>query len=199
MNGGDRKKLAEAVEKGPQREREHRVLVLTNTYAPHKVVTWDRAITMIYTDKVEVVEDTGEVIYRGKDGHVVHMPSVVRLKKAPPRMKRAVKFSRMNVFTRDQFACCYCGRPKKMSELNYDHVVPREQGGKTVWENIVSACYPCNSAKANRTPEQAGMRLLRRPVRPHQLPMMGPRFDPREIDESWVPWVRDYFIREHVA
>lgn len=198
MNGSERKRVVEEVEKGPQREHEHRVLVLTNGYAPHKVVSWDRAITMIYTHKVEVVEHTDEVIYQ-KGDVVIHMPSVVRLSKPTPRLKKAIKFSRMNVFTRDGFSCCYCGSPKRMHELNYDHVTPREQGGKTVWENIVSACYPCNSRKANRTPEQAGMKLLRRPHKPKHLPMMGPRFDPKDIPAAWVEWVKDYFVQHEAV
>ena len=86
-------------------------------------------------------------------------------------MKRGVKFSRNNVFARDDFRCQYCGARKSARELNYDHVVPRVQGGKTVWENIVASCYDCNGMKRGRTPEQAGMKLLRAPVKPRSLPM----------------------------
>jgi hypothetical protein len=83
----------------------------------------------------------------------------------------------------------YCGEPKKMLELNYDHVVPRDQGGRTVWENIVASCYKCNERKRNRTPEQAGMKLLRRPYKPKTLPMVGPRFDPKDIPANWLQYV----------
>lgn len=175
-----------------------RVLLLNSAYAPHKILGWEHAIVMIYTDKVDVIETTDEVIYR-KGDEVVMMPSVIRLKKPIDNMKRAVKFSRVNVFTRDNFRCCYCGSPKRMSELNYDHVVPRHMGGRTVWENIVAACYPCNSRKANRTPEQAGMKLLRRPHKPRSLPIMGPRFDPRDIPPAWAAWVKSYFVDQEAG
>lgn len=175
-----------------------RVLVLTNTYAPHKVVSWEKAITMFFTGKVEVVEEADEVLYQ-KGDTVIRRPSVVRLVRPVTGMKRAVKFSRMNVFTRDGFRCAYCMAPKKMRELNYDHVLPRHLGGKTVWENIVSSCYPCNSRKANRTPEQAGMKLRIKPHKPKQLPMMGPRFDPKDIPPDWVDYCRGYFVDEAVA
>jgi 5-methylcytosine-specific restriction endonuclease McrA len=175
-----------------------RVLLLTQSFQPHKVISWDRAVTMIYTDKAEVVETTDEVLYRNGET-VIHMPSVIRLLKAISGMKRAVKFSRVNVFTRDGFRCCYCGSPKKMGELNYDHVIPRHLGGKTVWENIVASCYPCNGRKANRTPEQAGMKLLRRPHKPKSLPMVGPRFDPKELPAAWAEYVKDFFQDSAVA
>lgn len=175
-----------------------RVLLLTQGYVPHKVISWSRAITMIYTNKVDVVEETEEVIYR-KGDTTIFMPSVVKLNKPVSNLKRAVKFSRMNVFTRDGFRCCYCGSPKKASSLNYDHVTPRHLGGRTVWENIVSSCYPCNSRKANRTPEQAGMKLLKKPRKPTHLPHVGPRFDPAEIPAAWVEYVRNFFVDEAVA
>jgi hypothetical protein len=153
---------------------------------------------MIYTHKAAVVEETDEVIYR-RDDLVVRMPAVVILTKPIENMKRAVKFSRTNVLTRDGYRCQYCRERKKAAELNYDHVVPRQQGGRTVWENIVMACYPCNSKKANRTPEQAGMKLMRRPTKPKTLPMLGPRFHPRDIHPSWLEYVRDYFDEAAVA
>lgn len=175
-----------------------RVLLLNSAYVPHKILSWEHAIVMIYTSKVDVIETTDEVIYRNGD-NVVKMPSVIRLVKPIEGMKRAVKFSRVNVFTRDNFRCCYCGSPKRMSELNYDHVMPRHMGGRTVWENIVAACYPCNSKKANRTPEQAGMRLLKKPYKPKSLPIMGPRFDARDIPPEWAAWVRAFFVDQEVG
>jgi 5-methylcytosine-specific restriction endonuclease McrA len=175
-----------------------RVLLLTQSFVPHKVVPWERAVTMVYTGKAEVVETTDEVIYKSGPRTIL-MPSVVRLLKGISGMKRAVKFSRINVFTRDGFRCCYCGSPKKTGELNYDHVVPRDQGGRTVWENIVAACYPCNSRKANKTPEQAGMKLLRRPNKPKSLPHLGPRFDPKDLPAAWVEYCKDFFQESAVA
>jgi len=185
-------------------------LVLSQGYAPHKVVHSDRALMMLFQGKIEVVEEYPEVAGtihasrlgdfkhvvraypgRGYDGTdlTIRTPAVARLIRPVGNVKRGVKFSRVNVFTRDGFRCQYCGASKKMAELNYDHVVPRIQGGKTVWENIVSSCYPCNDRKAGRTPEQAGMKLRKQPYKPKTLPMMGPRFDPKQVPVVWIGYL----------
>lgn len=158
-------------------------LLLTPWMMPHKVISWQDAVTMIYLDKVEVLEAYDEEI--ASPSISIRMPAVVRLKRAAGSIKRGVKFSRINVFTRDGFRCQYCGAHKRMGELNYDHVVPRTQGGKTVWENIVTACYPCNDRKRNRTPEQAGMKLLKLPIKPRTLPMTPVVVDRRAIPAVW--------------
>lgn len=185
-------------------------LILTQEFAPHKVVPWDRAVLMLFQGKIEVVEEYEEVLSvltaaRLRDfPHVaraygqrlvagepltVRTPSVARLWRSVGRMKRGVKFSRVNVFTRDGFRCCYCATPGQFKELNYDHVLPRHLGGKTVWENIVTSCYPCNSKKANRTPEQAGMKLRKQPFKPKTLPMVGPRFDLKSVPTQWLGYL----------
>jgi 5-methylcytosine-specific restriction endonuclease McrA len=119
----------------------------------------------------------------------IKMPSVVRLLRAV-RGKRGVKFSRINVATRDDFRCQYCGLKLPLRELTYDHVVPRALGGKTCWENIVMACYPCNGRKGHRRPEQVGLRLCKPPVKPTWLPALAFRIDPASsVPEAWMNWV----------
>jgi 5-methylcytosine-specific restriction endonuclease McrA len=165
-----------------------RTLVLDLGYQPHRIVSWQRAITMLFQGKVEVVEEYDEIVYSGRT-LVLRMPAVVRLLQRVARRK-AVRFSRMNVLARDNWTCQYCGRRFPTRELNYDHVIPRSQGGKTGWENIVSACYGCNDRKANRTPRQAGMRLIKQPVKPASLPVIALHFDPAgSIPEAWANWV----------
>jgi 5-methylcytosine-specific restriction endonuclease McrA len=154
---------------------------------PHKVISWQDAVTLLYLDKVDVLEAYDEIV--ASPSLTIRMPAVVRLKKPVGSVKRGVKFSRINVLTRDGFRCQYCGAKKRMSELNYDHVVPRAQGGKTVWENIVTACYDCNDAKRDRTPEQAGMRLLKRPVKPRTLPLTALPVDLRNAPQAWASYV----------
>lgn len=144
-------------------------LLLTPWMMPHKVISWQTAVTMTFLGKAEVIEEYDDVIR--SPSLSIKAPAVVRLTRPTVGMKRGVKFSRINVFARDEFKCQYCGARKPARELNYDHVVPRVQGGKTVWENIVTSCYDCNSRKRGRTPEQAGMKLLRPPVKPRALPM----------------------------
>jgi 5-methylcytosine-specific restriction endonuclease McrA len=85
--------------------------------------------------------------------------------------RRHVRFSRVNVMTRDGFTCQYCGERPSRSQLNLDHVVPRAHGGRSTWENVVVSCLDCNRRKGGRTPEQAGLRLLRAPARPRWTPL----------------------------
>lgn len=162
-------------------------LVLSPWMAPHRVAPWDVAICLLVKGTIEVLEEYEETV--SSPSTTFKIPAVARLKKPVSVFKKGVKFSRMNVFTRDGFACQYCGAKKVMKDLNYDHVVPRIQGGKTVWENIVTACYPCNDRKAGRTPEQAKMKLLRKPVRPKTLPMTQPMLGLRAIPDLWKPYL----------
>jgi 5-methylcytosine-specific restriction endonuclease McrA len=94
--------------------------------------------------------------------------------------RREIRFSRRNVYLRDAHTCQYCGRVFREEELNLDHVVPRDVGGKTNWENIVTACVRCNSRKANRLPEQAGMSLRRPPAKPKWRLVVASSLAPEE-------------------
>ena len=164
-----------------------RTLVLDQGYQPHRVVSWQRAITMLFDGKVEVVEEYDRDIRSVTI--TIKMPAVVRLLRAV-RSRRGVKFSRINVATRDGFRCQYCGKRFPLGELTYDHVVPRSRGGKTRWENIVMACYACNGRKGHRTPEQAGMKLQKLPVKPAWLPLIAFRIDPAcSVPEAWTHWI----------
>lgn len=164
-----------------------RTLLLTPWYSPHKVISWETAICLLYLDKVEVVEEYDETIRSPSVS--MKTPAVVRLKRAIGNLKRGVKFSRQNVFSRDAFRCQYCSTRGTFETLNYDHVIPRDQGGKTVWENIVTACYPCNDRKRNRTPEQAGMKLLVRPVKPKTLPLSAAPIRVRDAHPVWMNYL----------
>ena len=164
-----------------------RTLVLDQGYQPHRIVSWQRAVLMLFDDKVEAVEEYEHAIRSVTV--TIMMPSVVRLLRSV-RGQRGVKFSRMNVAMRDGFRCQYCGRQFVMRELTYDHVIPRARGGKTCWENIVMACYPCNGRKAHHAPEQVGMRLLKRPRRPAWLPVIAFRIDPScNVPDTWTHWL----------
>lgn len=163
-------------------------LVLTHTYEPHRVVSWQKAITMFFDGKVEVLSEYDEDIR--SVSLTVKMPAVVRLVRAVRHPRRGVKFSRANVLARDSFTCQYCARKATPRDLTFDHVVPRSQGGRTMWENIVTACARCNTRKGGRTPEQAGMRLAKRPVRPKELPLMFLKLDfGRGVPEAWKSWM----------
>jgi 5-methylcytosine-specific restriction endonuclease McrA len=158
-------------------------LLLSQGYEPLATITWQRAICLLTLGKVEVVETYDREI---RSVHLVlKMPAVVRLINAFRRSRQSVRFSRQNVLARDRWQCQYCGTRKPAEELTYDHVVPRSQGGQTCWENIVTSCVECNAAKANRTPLQAGLRLLRRPVRPDWIPMVTLRISREAVPKAW--------------
>ena len=103
--------------------------------------------------------------------------------------RRHVRFSRSNVMTRDGFTCQYCGERPPRSQLNLDHVVPRAHGGRSTWENVVASCLECNRCKGGRTPEQAGLRLLRTPARPRWTPLATLPLSHIRHDE-WRPFLR---------
>lgn len=162
--------------------------MLTPWMQPHKIISWERAVVLTYLGKVEVLESWGDEL-RGPS-ITMKAPAVVRLTRGSVTKKQTIRFSRINVFTRDKFTCQYCGEQKPPKKLNYDHVIPRVHGGKTVWENIVTSCYACNDRKGSRTPEGAGMKLLRKPRKPDYLPAVSPiRLDDGELPEIWQPYI----------
>jgi 5-methylcytosine-specific restriction endonuclease McrA len=97
-------------------------------------------------------------------------------------------FTRFNVFLRDRFECQYCGDPK---ELTFDHLIPRSKGGRTTWENVITACSPCNLLKGGRLPSQAGMYPRQRPHQPTvtELRERGRKFPPNYLHESWADYL----------
>lgn len=162
-----------------------RTLVLDIGYQPINAVPFSRALAYIVKGKVEVLEEYDQPIHPDWQA-----PAVVRLTHWITPHQNKVKFSRQNVLCRDRWRCMYCGERKPTSEMTFDHVIPRSRGGKTVWSNITTSCIFCNHKKADRTPQEAGMRLLKRPVRPSWLPIFNMRLQevtrvPPEWREYW--------------
>lgn len=167
-------------------------LVLSPGYEPVARVHWQRAVTLLFMGKVEVVEE-----YENKEVRAItfsiKMPSIVRFLRAVRSRKKAIKFSRENVYARDHGKCQYCDLSVPRHEATYDHVVPRAQGGQTTWDNVVICCVPCNQKKGGRTPAEAKMHLLSRPVRPKTLPDMRVTIMWRKSDPaSWKSFCRDF-------
>ncbi len=144
-------------------------LVLSQSYEPVARVSWQRAVMLIFQGKVEVVEEYEDRFVRSVTV-AVKMPSVIRFIRGLRKGPKGVKFSRENVYLRDNCRCQYCGLKVSRPEATYDHVLPRAQGGKTCWENVVIACVPCNQKKGNRTPVVAKMALRSTPAKPKKLP-----------------------------
>jgi 5-methylcytosine-specific restriction endonuclease McrA len=103
----------------------------------------------------------------------IRLPRVILLTFFDKLPCKELKLTRNNVFERDKNTCQYCARVMPREQLNLDHVIPRDVGGKTTWENIVCSCIPCNSRKANRLPHAAHMRLIRKPMRPKWRPVIS--------------------------
>lgn len=148
---------------------EHKTLLLNATYEPLRVISWQRAVILWFEDKVEVLKEYDDFELTSMS-FTIKCPAVVRLLEYVSTKKHRVKFSRVNVFSRDNYECQYCGSKPGTSSLTYDHVVPRSKGGKTVWENIATCCIKCNARKADRTPEEANMKLRKKPVKPNWSP-----------------------------
>jgi len=168
-------------------------LVLSHIYAPVARVPWQRAVTLLWEGKVEVIKE-----YEDRDVRSVSltmkMPSVIRFVGAIRQRKRAVKFSRENVYMRDHGRCQYCSKKVTHKSATYDHVTPRSQGGQTSWENIVISCTPCNQKKGGRTPRQAGMKLLSLPAKPlelHNPPRLMFLID-KNVPLTWKQVLMDY-------
>ena len=184
------------------------VLVLNRLWQAVNTCSVRRAFTLLYQGHAQVVAaEDGENfathdfnswwdISRTKpSGDMVktisfniRIPRVIVLLIFDRLPKKEVKFTRHNVFERDKNTCQYCRKVFPRAELNLDHVLPRDRGGQTTWENIVCSCIPCNSRKSNRLPHEAGMRLLKKPKRPKWRPFVTVNLALR-AHESWKHFV----------
>jgi len=162
-------------------------LVLNRNWQPVNVATVARALVLLWNESARVVNPADFRLYSWADWARLHpeegdtciqavrsrlrVPEVIVLAQYSRLPTAAVSFSRHNVFKRDHWACQYCSQQPGGEELTIDHVLPRSQGGVSTWENCVLACIDCNKRKADRTPQQAGMKLQRAPVRPPWKPL----------------------------
>ncbi len=168
------------------------VLVLNHNYEPLNLTNVRRAIVLILKGRAEVVKHNDGVI-RYPSGEIM-MPSVIRLNHYARRPPVRFKLSKKSILARDNYTCQYCGYSGP--GLTVDHVIPRERGGDSDWDNLVCCCVKCNVKKGNRTPEEAGMRLLKQPRRPAYIPHMGYSklmlaLKHKEWHEFLLPFVRE--------
>ncbi len=142
------------------------VLVLNATFEPINVTAVRRALVLLLKGVAQAEEHNHAEVHSATSA--MRVPSVIRLLtyRRIPQQTRAL--SRKNILLRDRNTCQFCGRTLPSSELTLDHVVPRSRGGLSTWDNLVTCCYQCNNQKGNRTPEEVGLRLVRRP-RPFTL------------------------------
>lgn len=163
-----------------------RTLLLSANFFPIRVIPWERAVKMRFEETADVVAEYSEQI--SSPSVTWKIPAVVRERRAA-RVKHAIRFSRANVYLRDGYRCQYCGGKFEPEQLSYDHVLPRCQGGKTCWENIVTACRSCNTRKGGQECDAAGMWPLNQPVRPKYLPAARPLIDRDSAPVEWLAFL----------
>lgn len=188
-----------------------RVLVLNRLWQPVNIVGTQRAFSLLLQDHAQVI-NTLDTSYRmmdcaewldysenevAEDDEAfvqtvrmrIRVPKVLLLREYAQLPVQEVKFTRENLFDRDNYRCQYCGNIYEARELNMDHVIPRDKGGRTSWENIVTSCIKCNSRKANRLPHQASMHLIRKPERPRMRPFISSLIG-QECEVEWTHFIQ---------
>ncbi|MFK7769784.1 MAG: HNH endonuclease [Mariniblastus sp.] len=179
------------------------VLVLNRFYMAVHVISVRRALVLLYRELAEVIHvedglyqsfnfenwlessefEAAEIEDEGLPfdptewvrsvNFSIRAPLIIRLNYYDKVPKLTLRFNRKNLFARDRNLCQYCGQSRPPSQLSFDHVMPSSRGGKTSWENVVCCCLACNGKKGDLLPEEAGMSLIQKPVRPRQNPLLS--------------------------
>ncbi len=166
-----------------------RSLLLNSSYEPMRVVSWQKALILWFQGKVDILEYHS--VFARSACNNFQLPSVLKLRSyVKPRPHGAIRFCRENVYIRDGFTCQYCGFKFSPKVLTLDHVIPASHQGPRVWTNVVTACKSCNQKKANRTPKQAKMPLLREPHMPSWLPVVEIEFRLGPFPPIWRNYLR---------
>lgn len=192
------------------------VLVLNRSYMAIHIVNVRRAFALVLRELAEVIhiedgrygnydfsswQELSELKADFKEpeedwirsvNFEIQAPRVIRLLFYDRVPRQKLRLNRRNIFARDRNQCQYCGKSYPSSELSFDHVVPRSRNGETTWENIVCACVSCNVRKGNRTPKEAGMRLIRPPIRPKHSPLLAVKMGNPKY-ESWKTFVTNAY------
>lgn len=173
----------------------HRTLVLNAdmqplSWMPLSTWSWQEAVSAVLQDRVIQLK-TYEDLTVHSATQTFEVPAVVCLRQYHKRKTAA--FTRYNLFLRDGFCCQYCGSRQPVKDLTFDHVMPRSRKGPATFQNIVAACQSCNLRKGNRTPKEAGMKLLRQPrvPTPHELDKIGRKLAmvQKELHQSWLDFL----------
>lgn len=185
------------------------VLMLNRLWQPVHICGVKRAVGLLFLGHAQVVHSDEESGFASYDldtwmavsqdhtgAEVIHTvshrflaPAIIVLKRYDRLPKQEIRFSRQSIFERDHFTCQYCGKRFDSRDLNLDHVIPRDKGGQTTWENVVCSCISCNTRKANKLPAQARMFPLSEPKQPRWRPFFDPRATMRIAHSSWHPFI----------
>ncbi|MGL1885952.1 MAG: HNH endonuclease [Reichenbachiella sp.] len=161
-----------------------KVLVLNLDYSPLTICTVNRAFILVYLEKADLLEKDSECSLRSVNT-VYDKPAVIRIKSYINVPYRGVVLTRQNIFKRDEHHCQYCGQA---NELTLDHLIPKSKGGRSTWNNLVTACQSCNSKKGDLSLAKSGMILKRIPFRPSYL--MFIKYSMGELRKEWNPYLR---------
>ena len=192
-------------------ETNYQTLVLNRLWQAVNVIGVERAFSLLALDHAQVIyaEDGSFRVFDAaawfefckesefeKGARVVRtvnqpvlVPAVLLLRGFDRMLMQEMKFNRQNLLERDDYQCQYCGKSLPNKELNMDHVIPRDRGGGTTWENVVISCIRCNSKKSNRLPMEAGMRLLKEPKRPARRPFVSTLYG-KPVEKSWEHFIQ---------
>ena len=182
------------------------VLVLNKMWIPIRVASVKRCLKLIFADKASLVDPSDYSVYTweewmtldaANDEYVIpttrdniKIPEVIVLLKYDKVYTKDLRLTKRNIYIRDKYKCQYTGKQLNFDEANIDHVIPRSRGGKNTWDNLVVCTKEINSIKGDKTPEEAGLKLIKKPVKPtpscpHRL--MDPKFN---MPESWSKFIK---------
>lgn len=197
---------------------DNRVLKLNRNYQPIEIITAKEAFSLLWKDYAEVVtiengnfanytfsswaeiselkEMLGDWAEYDEWVHtpslILQVPRVIRCLNFNKIPKYGVKLTRKNIYSRDDNTCQYCNKKKSTSELNIDHVIPKSHGGKNTWSNLVCSCIKCNQIKRDRTPQEANMKLIRKPMKPKYSQHIIVHIDKAKY-KSWKSFISDAY------
>ncbi len=163
----------------------NKVLVLNQSYEPISICSVKKAILLLFLTKAELIAKRDGIVLNSVHSKVP-LPSIIRLSRYINIPHKKIDLSRKNILRRDGFKCQYCGTTS--GNLTVDHIIPKSRGGTDSWDNLVTACISCNNKKGNRTPEEAGMKLLAKPRKPNHIIFIK-SFIGSAIDNEWKPYL----------
>lgn len=193
------------------------VLVLNRNFYAVQITSWQRALTLLYIGHASVVDqeyrtysfedwqelslmiDSHPAGFISTPNFKIAIPEVIALKLYDKLPSMEVRFTRRNLYEHYKYRCCYCGNKFASADLNLEHVTPRSRGGKTCWENVVTSCIACNVRKADKLPEEAGMKLLVTPSKPKWRGNLSLMFSsPVKMRTSWQRFIDSIYWNEEL-
>jgi 5-methylcytosine-specific restriction endonuclease McrA len=167
-----------------------RVLVLSQAYEPIGTISWKKAVGLFFLKKVHVLSEYDE--YISSPSFKMKIPSVIAMKNGKHRKINSIRFSRKNIWLRDEGQCQYCNKNVKVNDFTIDHVFPKTAGGTTNWDNVVVSCYVCNQRKGGQSLKECGYKLKKTPKKPSSLPYINEItgfYNDNYIHPNWKFWI----------